>query len=114
MAKPELALIVHAREEFGIDPDDMPSAISAATISFLCFVVGALLPVVPWFIGSGTAAAVASIVIGGIAASFVGGAIGVSAERPVARSAIRQVLIMLVACGATYLIGTMLNTSVSA
>lgn len=114
MAKPELALIVHAREEFGIDPDDMPSAISAAAISFICFVIGALLPVVPWFIGSGTAAAIASIVIGGIAASFVGGAIGVSAERPVARSAIRQVLIMLVACGATYLIGSLLNTSVTA
>ena len=31
-------------------------AVAAAILSFVCFVVGALLPVVPWFVGAGTAA----------------------------------------------------------
>ena len=49
------ALSVHTREEFGVDPDDLPSPWQASMLSFVCFIVGALLPVIPWFIGSGTA-----------------------------------------------------------
>ncbi|MFN6119074.1 MAG: VIT1/CCC1 transporter family protein, partial [Actinomycetes bacterium] len=57
------ALGVHAREELGVDPHELPSPWSAAVLSFLCFVGGAALPVLPWLGGSGTAATVASIVI---------------------------------------------------
>jgi predicted membrane protein (TIGR00267 family) len=112
MADPERAMIVHAREELGIDPSEMPSALGAAVVSFLCFVMGALLPVIPWYLGSGTAATVASIAIGAVAAAVVGGLIGRFAERPILRTASRQVAIALVACGVTYLIGTLFDITV--
>ena len=113
MRDPERALLVHAREEFGIDPDDLPSAWLAAGLSFLCFVLGAILPVIPWFTGSGNGATIASIVIGVFAAAALGWAIGQFAERNRAKAAARQVLIMLAACVVTYSIGKALNVSVA-
>jgi VIT1/CCC1 family predicted Fe2+/Mn2+ transporter len=113
MRDTETALSVHAREEFGIDPDDLPSPAQAAALSFLCFVVGALLPVIPWFTGAGTAATVLSLVIGTAAAAALGWSIGQFAERNRVKSALRQVVIMLVACVVTYGIGALLDVSVT-
>lgn len=113
MANPDLALIVHAREEFGIDPEDRPSAVGAAIVSFLCFILGAALPVIPWYFGSGNAATVASIAVGVVSAAIVGSLIGISAERSIIRSSVRQVVILLIACGATYLIGSLFDVSVA-
>ena len=113
MQDPERALIVHAKEEFGIDPTEMPSAIGAAGLSFVMFVIGALLPVVPWFFASGNGASITSISIGVISAAGVGAALGMSTERSVAKSSIRQVFILLLATGATYLVGTLLGTQIS-
>lgn len=105
MQEPENALAVHAREELGIDPDSLPSALSAAALSLVCFLFGALLPVIPWFVGDGTQAAWASLTIGVAAAAVVGGLVARFAERPIIYGVVRQVVIVLVACGITYLIG---------
>jgi vacuolar iron transporter family protein len=113
MRVPETALAVHAREELGVDPDSLNSPWSAAGLSLICFLVGALLPVIPWFAGSGNAAKVASIAIGVVAAAFVGLAIGKFAERRIVWSAARQVLILLIACGVTYLVGNALGVSIN-
>jgi VIT1/CCC1 family predicted Fe2+/Mn2+ transporter len=114
MSSPEAALRVHTREELGIDPHDLPSAFRAAAISFVCFMLGALLPVVPWVLGaSGLAPAVASVVIGVVAAGFVGAAIGRFAERSIPRSIVRQIVIVLVACAVTYSIGELVGVNVS-
>lgn len=107
------ALTVHAREEFGLDPHDLPSAMYAALLSFVCFVVGAALPVVPWLFGSGNVATVWSVAIGVVAAAGLGWAIGQFAERSRPRSALRQVVILLVACVITYSIGKVLGVQVS-
>ncbi|MEP7048357.1 MAG: VIT1/CCC1 transporter family protein [Ilumatobacteraceae bacterium] len=111
MRVPEMALAVHAREELGVNPDDLGSPWSAAGLSLICFLVGAILPVIPWFAGSGNGAKAASILIGAAAAAVVGLLIGKFAERRLAWSAIRQVLILLIACGATYLVGKALGVS---
>jgi VIT1/CCC1 family predicted Fe2+/Mn2+ transporter len=113
MRVPEAALTVHAREEFGVDPNELGSPWSAAGLSLVCFLVGALLPVIPWFSGHGNGAKLASILIGVVAATIVGLLIGKFAERRMAWSAVRQVLILLIACGATYLVGRVLGVSVS-
>jgi VIT1/CCC1 family predicted Fe2+/Mn2+ transporter len=109
----ERALTVHAREEFGLDPHELPSAMYAAVLSFVCFVAGAALPVVPWLIGSGNIATIWSIVLGVVAAGALGWAIGQFAERQRARSAVRQVAILLGACVVTYSIGKVLGVQVS-
>ncbi|MEU0158498.1 VIT1/CCC1 transporter family protein [Streptomyces sp. NPDC006261] len=49
---PEQALEIHAREELGIDPNDLPSPLVAAVSSFGAFALGALLPVLPYLLGA--------------------------------------------------------------
>lgn len=113
MRDPHRALVVHTREELGVDVDQLPSPWQAAGLSFVCFVLGALLPVVPWFTGSGNAATVASVVIGAVAAAMLGWIIGRFAERNRWTTALRQVVIMLAACAVTYSIGKVLDVKVS-
>ena len=113
MTSPETALRVHTREELGVDPHDLPSAFNAAAISLVCFLFGALLPVIPWFTGAtGFAPAATSIAIGVVAAAFVGAAIGRFAERSIPKSIARQVVIVLVACAVTYSIGELVGVNV--
>jgi len=113
MTNTDRAVIVHTREEMGVDPDDLSSPLSVAIVSFMCFALGAFIPVIPWFFGSGAAAGVTSLVLGAVSAAVVGTLIGISANRPIPRTAIRQVVILLVACGITFFIGSLLNVTVS-
>jgi VIT1/CCC1 family predicted Fe2+/Mn2+ transporter len=48
---PERALEIHAREELGVDPHSLPSPVLAAVSSFVCFALGALLPLLPFLFG---------------------------------------------------------------
>ena len=113
MRRPETALAVHAREELGVDPNDLPSAFWAAALSFVCFSFGAMLPLIPWFLGSGGGAALASLSIGVVAAAVVGGLVARFAEKPLAFGIVRQVAIVLVACGVTYFIGELVGINLS-
>jgi VIT1/CCC1 family predicted Fe2+/Mn2+ transporter len=104
MQNPERAVMVHAREEFGLDPNHLPNPIQIAMVSLITFLGGAMLPVLPWIFGSGNSAKYASVVVAVFAAAIAGGAIGQQAERSKVTSAVRQVLIMLLAVGVTYII----------
>jgi VIT1/CCC1 family predicted Fe2+/Mn2+ transporter len=113
MREPARAVAVHAREEMGVDPHDLPSAFAAAAVSLVCFLFGAFLPLVPWLLDAGgTAPAVASLVIGVIAAAAVGAAIGRFAERSIPAAMLRQMLIVVVACGITFAIGELVGVNV--
>lgn len=113
MESPDQALRVHAREEMGIDPAELPSPLRAALLSLVCFAFGALLPVIPWFTdATGVAPTVVSVVIGVVMAAAVGAAIGRYAERSVPKPIVRQVVIVLVACAVTYTIGELVGVSV--
>ena len=113
MKEPETALVVHARAELGVDPRKLASPIHAAVSSMAAFLLGALLPVLPWLLGaSGAAATAASVAIGVVAAAVVGALIGRLAARSPLQTAVRQVLIVLVACGVTYVIGQLVGVSV--
>ena len=113
MSDPELALEVHAREELGIDPNKLGNPIEAAASSFVAFSVGAVLPLLPWFFAGGTAAVVASIILGLLGTIAVGVALAQATGRPALRTAGRQVLIATFAAGVTFLIGSLVGTEVS-
>lgn len=113
MRRPEEALNVHARQELGIDPERLNSPVAAAFSSFCCFLVGALLPVIPWFISEGFAAGLASVLLGVIAAAIVGWLIGHFGERREWYTAARQVLLLLAACAATFVVGSLLGVTVT-
>jgi len=112
MQDPAVALEVHAREELGIDPAGLGSPYQAAVASFAAFAVGAVLPLVPWFLGGGTAAVVASVVIGIVAAVVVGLLLARFTERSRVKTVLRQVGVAVFACVATYAIGSAVGTSV--
>ncbi len=49
---PERALEVHAREELGVDPGNLPYPTVAAVSSFTSFAAGAVVPVLPYLAGA--------------------------------------------------------------
>lgn len=111
-ADPEVALEVHAREELGVDPAATGEPIAAALSSFVAFAIGAIIPLLPWLFGDGSAALVASIVLGLTAAAAVGVALAFFTRRSKLRTAARQVLLGSGACLLTWLIGSLLGASV--
>lgn len=111
MRTPELALETHAREELGVNPSDLGSPIKAGASSFVSFALGALLPLLPWLVGSGTAAIVASIVVAAVAALVVGGTLAVFTRRPMVWSSVRQLLISAGAAAVTFGIGAAVGAS---
>jgi len=111
-ASPELALETHAREELGINPGSLGSPWSAAWSSFVSFVVGALVPLVPWFFLGGIGAIIWSVVLGAVAALLIGVTLARFTGRSALRSALRQLLIAVVAGAVTYGVGALLGVSV--
>jgi VIT1/CCC1 family predicted Fe2+/Mn2+ transporter len=113
MADPDRALETHAREELGIDPHSLGSPVRAAAGSFLAFAVGALLPLLPWFVAEGRTATISTVVLGLLGAAGLGFALGSFTGRSRLYSAGRQVLIAAVAAAVTFGIGAVLGVSVS-
>ena len=102
---PEMALETHAREELGIDPSSLGRPASASASSFVCFSAGALVPLVPYFVGTGTAAMVVAVVLAVIAALAVGTLLARFTGRSALRSALRQLLFTAVPAAVTYALG---------
>ena len=111
MSDPDLALEVHAKEELGMAPGSLGSPLGAASSSFACFSLGAVVPLAPWFVGAGTAATITSLVLAVVAAVAVGWVIAATAERPVSRVVARQLLFTLVPAAITYAVGSALGVS---
>lgn len=106
---PEQALEIHAREELGIDPGDLPSPAVAAVSSFGSFAVGALLPVLPFLLG---ATALWPAVLLALAGLFGCGAV---VARVTARtwwfSGLRQLALGGAAAGVTYALGSLFGAA---
>jgi vacuolar iron transporter family protein len=108
-ANQELAVRVHLNQELGIHPDEQPSPWLAAGSSFLCFAIGALVPLIPYLAGwpvlyVGLAAGSAGLfLVGALAARFT--------TRSWWLGGLRQVGFGAVAAAATYLVGALIGVS---
>ena len=111
MRDPKTALETHAREELGIDPGELGSPAQAAGASFLSFALGAVVPLVPWFVSRGLTAVVASIGLGLVMSVLVGMALGMFTGRSMTRTTIRQLMVSTGAAGVTYGIGALVGVS---
>ena len=95
-----------AREELGIDPKELGgSPWEAAGSSFVLFAVGAIFPVMPFFVWQGSTAVIASVALSGIALALIGGATTLFTGRHPLFSAVRQLLIGYAAAAVTYGLG---------
>jgi vacuolar iron transporter family protein len=107
------ALDTMAREELGLNPDELGSPWGVATSSFVAFAVGAVVPVLPWLLASGTAAFVGSMLASAVALLMVGAGISLLTGRPLLVAALRQLLVGGLAAGATFGIGRVIGVSVN-
>jgi len=113
MTNPQAALDTHAREELGIDPEELGgSAWQAAGASFLLFCVGAIPPIIPFVFIGGTLAIVISLVLSGIALFVIGAVITRLTDRSPLKSGVRQLAIGLAAAAVTYGVGAIIGTAV--
>jgi VIT1/CCC1 family predicted Fe2+/Mn2+ transporter len=114
MANPDTALDTLAREELGIDPEELGgSPWTAAAASFLLFSAGAIVPVLPFFVAGGAGAVAASAGLSAVALFVIGAAITLLTGRSVLFSGMRQLLIGLAAAALTYGVGHLLGVSLS-
>lgn len=112
-ADPEAALDLLVREELGLDPDELGSAWGAAGGSFVAFAIGASVPVIPYLIGSGSAALVASLGLSMVALFAVGAAVSLLTGRSFIFSGARQLGIGVAAAAVTFLIGSLIGVSLA-
>ena len=76
------ALDTMAREELGLNPDELGSPWGVAASSFVSFAAGAVVPVLPWLVASGAAGLTASLVLSALALFLVGAGISLLTGRP--------------------------------
>ncbi len=114
MADKDTALDTLAREELGINPEELGgSAWTAAGASFGLFAAGAIFPVAPFFWLSGVAALLASLAASGVALVLIGAGTSLFTGRPVLLSAVRQLAIGFAAAAVTYGIGRLVGVSLA-
>jgi VIT1/CCC1 family predicted Fe2+/Mn2+ transporter len=113
MSDRSVALDTLAREELGLDPDELGSPWSAALSSLLAFALGAFVVVVPYLAGSGTAALVTAIVLALAAMFGVGASIGALNGRNAVKSGLRQVIAGAVAAAVTFGVGHLIGAHIS-
>lgn len=108
----ETALDTLAREELGIDPEELGgSPWTAAGASFVLFAGGALLPVIPFFALAGGTAIGASLGIGAAAMLAIGAGTSLFTGRGTLFSALRQLAIGIAAAGITFGLGRLIGVS---
>jgi VIT1/CCC1 family predicted Fe2+/Mn2+ transporter len=106
-ANPRQALRVHAQEELGVVPDELPSPWTAALSSFVCFSIGAAVPLLPYLLGAYSLWL--ALAVGGVGLFTAGVLVARFTRRSWWRSGLRQLLLGAAAAGATYLIGVLIG-----
>jgi vacuolar iron transporter family protein len=110
IANPEQALDTLAREELGLNPDDLGSPIGAAVSSFIAFCLGASLPLIPFLFGLSQGVLIAAA-LSGTALFVVGAVLSLFSGKSALLGGARMLLIGSAAAAATYFIGSLFNVS---
>jgi vacuolar iron transporter family protein len=104
--QPDQALDTLAREELGIDPQELGgSAWEAAGASFLLFSLGAIVPVLPFIAGGGLTVIAVSVLLSIVGLFLIGAGITLTTGTPLLKASLRQVLMGLAAATITFGLG---------
>ncbi len=117
MSDPKTALDTLAREELGLDPDELGSPVRVAISSFIAFAIGASVVVIPYlfFMAPGASTVtplILSIGLAVVSMVIVGGVVGRLSGRGVVFSAMRQLLWGSGAAMVTFVVGRVVGISV--
>ncbi|MDR3491021.1 MAG: VIT1/CCC1 transporter family protein [Gammaproteobacteria bacterium] len=108
---PEKALDTLAREELGVNPDELGSPWGAAISSFTSFVIGAGIPLLPFVISNSQSNLFMSIILSACSLFSVGAILSLFTQRNAWLSGLRVLLIGVAAGTLTYLIGSLFGVA---
>jgi VIT1/CCC1 family predicted Fe2+/Mn2+ transporter len=111
ISDPDVALDSLVREELGLDPHQLGSSTGAALSSFVAFSLGALLPVLPFFLGASWPLVALSLALSGVALFSVGAVLTIFTGRSALYSGGRQLLIGGAAAALTFLLGRLIGVT---
>ena len=110
---PKTALDTLVREELGLDPDELGSPWGAAIGSFLAFCLGAIIPVLPYLLGSGIVAFTMSFGLSLAALFLVGAGVSLLTGRSLLFSGFRQMGLGAAAAAVTYGVGKVIGVGIA-
>lgn len=108
----ETALKTLARDELGLNPDDLGSPVGAALSSFLSFTIGSAIPILPFLFTSGKLSFFLSIAGSGLSLFLVGAILSLFTGKNACASGCRMLSIGILAGTTTFLAGKLLGVSV--
>jgi VIT1/CCC1 family predicted Fe2+/Mn2+ transporter len=111
IADPDRALDTLAREELGLNPDDLGSPVGAAAFSFVSFGIGASIPLAPFLFLVGTQALVLAIGLASLSLFCVGATLSLFTGTRALWGGLRMLLLGGAAGAATFGIGSLLGVS---
>lgn len=112
ISDPRLALETLAREELGLNPNELGSATGAAAASFLSFTVGAAIPLLP-FLWHAPHSLLLTTAITGVALFLTGVTVSLFTGRSHWWSGLRMVLVGGAAAAVTYCVGHFFGVTLS-
>lgn len=107
------ALDTFAREELGLNPDDLGSPLGAAASSFLAFAAGAILPLLPFLVAVTQHRVLAASLLSGVALLLIGAVLSLFSGRSAVLGGLRMLAIGSIAATATYGIGRLFGVEIS-
>lgn len=113
IADPAKALDTLAREELGLNPEDLGSPWGAAGSSFASFALGALVPLAPFLLASGSTALLGSIALTAVSLFGVGAVISLFTGRNAVQDGLRMLGIGAAAGGVTFAVGRLLGATIA-
>ena len=109
ISDPDRALDTLAREELGLNPDELGSPWGAAISSFMAFAAGAIIPLLPFLFAKGQQAFIIAIGLTCAALFAVGAALSLFTGRNAGLGGLRMLGIGCAAGAGTYIIGKALG-----
>lgn len=111
IADPDKALDTLAREELGLNPDELGSPWAAALASFAAFAAGAVVPLLPYLLFSGATALAGTVAASAISLFGVGATLSLFTGRRAWQGGLRMLAIGAAAGAATWAIGRALGVA---
>jgi VIT1/CCC1 family predicted Fe2+/Mn2+ transporter len=111
ISRPDHALDALAREELGLNPEELGSPWGAAAFSFLSFGAGALIPLLPFLFAGGSLALLTTIAMTALALFGVGLALSLFTGRNALLGGARMLAIGATAGALTFAIGRILGVT---
>jgi len=108
---PDEALLLHAQEELGVDPTELPSPWVAAVSSFFSFSIGAIVPLLTFL--AGVSALWPAFVVSAVTLYVAGAVVARLTNKPTWFGGLRQLALAALAAGVTYAVGRGIGAEVS-